>query len=91
MLTIGVIGDFDAAFRSHVATNEALHHAAASACEALEVAWLPTPSLETAAGRHALDACDGLWVSPGSPYRSFEGALEAIRFARERDWPLVAT
>jgi len=32
-----------------------------------------------------------VWIAPGSPYRSLDGALRAIRFARERDWPLVAT
>jgi len=34
---------------------------------------------------------DGLFISPGSPYVSMEGALEAIRYARERGVPLVGT
>lgn len=34
---------------------------------------------------------DGVWIAPGSPYRSMEGALGAIRYARERGVPLVGT
>lgn len=34
---------------------------------------------------------DGLWMAPGSPYRSVAGALTAIRFAREGTIPLLAT
>ncbi len=33
----------------------------------------------------------GLWIAPASPYRSMEGALEAIRWARERQIPLLGT
>jgi len=90
MLRIGVIGDYDGR-RSHVATNEALAHAAAAlGCE-LDVRWLPTESLLAPDAREALAACDGLWASPGSPYRSEAGALAGIHYARERDVPLVAT
>ncbi len=38
-----------------------------------------------------LAAYDGLWIAPASPYRSMEGALGAIRYARERGVPLVGT
>jgi len=30
-----------------------------------------------------------LFASPGSPYRSFEGMLRGIEFARTRNWPFV--
>ncbi len=39
----------------------------------------------------ALDRFDGLWASPGSPYLSMDGALDCIRFARERGKPFVGT
>jgi len=41
-LVIGVIGDYDGR-PSHVATNEALAHAAARLGHELDVRWLPTP------------------------------------------------
>lgn len=34
---------------------------------------------------------DGCWCVPGSPYRSMEGALSAIRFAREQRIPFLGT
>jgi CTP synthase (UTP-ammonia lyase) len=32
-----------------------------------------------------------VWIAPGSPYQSLDGALAAIRFARERNVPLLGT
>lgn len=88
---IGIIGDFEDTRRSHLATNAALRHAALELLAELEVSWLPTPSFLEPEGLQTLDRCDGLWASPGSPYRSLEGALRAIRFARERGRPFVGT
>lgn len=90
-LRIGIIGDFEPTRRSHLATDAALRHAAGHLAVDLEVCWLPTPSLAEPADQKALGACDGLWASPGSPYQSMEGALRAIRFARERNWPFIGT
>ncbi len=90
-LRIGIIGDFEATRRSHLATNAALRHATEHLATGLEVCWLPTPSLMDSTDQRELEACDGLWASPGSPYQSMEGALRAIRFARERNWPFVGT
>ena len=38
-----------------------------------------------------LERFDGLFASPGSPYRSFAGMLRGIEFARSRNWPFVGT
>ena len=88
-LQIGVIGDFDPGYPSHLATNEALNHAARALSLGLEITWLPTPNL--AGDGIDLDRFDGLWCSPGSPYQNMEGALKGIRFAREHDRPFVGT
>jgi CTP synthase (UTP-ammonia lyase) len=39
----------------------------------------------------SIDGYDGLWVVPGTPYRDEEAALEAIRFAREAEMPILGT
>jgi len=52
---------------------------------------VPTEGLVAADAVRRLESFDGFWIAPGSPYRSLDGALRAIRWARERDWPLVAT
>lgn len=46
-----------------------------------------------AARDRAATCCDtaGLVISPGGPYLSMEGALGAIRYAREDDVPLLGT
>ena len=87
---IDVIGDYDPESRSHVATNRALDHAASGARIAISVEWLPTASL---AGRveGALEPFDALLCAPGSPYKSMQGALNGIRFAREFDRPFLGT
>ena len=88
---IGILGDFNPEFRSHHATNDALQHAAARLNIAVEPLWLPTPSLLEPAAQKTLESCDGIWASAGSPYKSFDGMLKGIQFARERDWPFLGT
>jgi CTP synthase (UTP-ammonia lyase) len=56
----------------------------------VETEWLPTPLLEKDP-EEILIAFDGLWIVPASPYASMEGALLAIRFARERGVPFLGT
>lgn len=89
-LRIAIVGEFDPGFRPHVATNAALAHAGAALGVAVEVTWVPTTGLD-GAGIARLKDYDGLWSAPGSPYRSFEGALAAIRYAREAGRPYAAT
>lgn len=87
---IGILGDFNPEFRSHHATNDSLQHAARKLGIPVESVWLPTPSLlEPEPGK--LESFDGLWASPGSPYKNFEGMLKGIEFARVHDWPFLAT
>jgi CTP synthase (UTP-ammonia lyase) len=88
---IGILGDFNSEFPSHHATNAALQHAAHKIKLEVESNWIPTPSLTTAAAEKTLEPFDGLLASPGSPYKSFDGMLKGIEFARRRDWPFLGT
>lgn len=91
-VTVGIIGDYDPkAFASHAPTNQALHHAAGALSVAVEPVWLPTPTLTGPLAADTLGRFDGLWCAPGSPYQSMNGALEGIRFAREKARPFFAT
>jgi CTP synthase (UTP-ammonia lyase) len=56
----------------------------------VDVRWHATDSLVGSDLVEVLDD-DALWCAPGSPYRSLDGALRAIRFAREEDVPLLGT
>jgi CTP synthase (UTP-ammonia lyase) len=57
----------------------------------IEAEWLPTPSLNAATAEKTLESFDGLLGAPGSPFKSFDGMLKGIEFARRRDWPYLGT
>lgn len=90
-MKIAVIGDFESGRPSHKATNAALRHAADALSIELTADWLSTPSLETEIDDTNLKDYHGIFCSPGGPYKSMTGALEAIRFARESGWPFIGT
>jgi CTP synthase (UTP-ammonia lyase) len=90
-ITVGIIGDFNAANDTHHTTNAALEHAARRLGRDLKTDWLPTLDLEDPGAETLLGHYDALWCSPGSPYRSMEGALKAIKFAREQGVPFIGT
>ena len=88
---VGIIGDYDPHRQYHIATNEALGHAATALSASLTSSWIPTQSLAKGSVEEALKPYHALWCAPGSPYKSMYGALQAIRFAREQGWPFMAT
>lgn len=88
-IKIGIIGDYESERASHKATNEALNHSAGYLGINIDLQWLPTESLEKSADKN-LSKFDGLWCSPGV-YKSMKGALNAIQFARENDYPFIGT
>jgi CTP synthase (UTP-ammonia lyase) len=90
-LKVAIIGDYDPQLRYHIATEEALGHAAAALSISLAPSWIPTQSLGKASVETALKAFHALWCAPGSPYKSMDGALRAIQFAREQKWPFIGT
>jgi CTP synthase (UTP-ammonia lyase) len=82
---IGIIGDFNPENRTHIFTNNGIQHAAEVLGTPIESVWLPTDQPANY-GRF-----EGLLGSPGSPYRSFDGALAGIRYARENKVPFIGT
>ena len=90
-MQIGILGDYDPASPTLPAVEQSIKHASEQLKMAAEVRWLPTDSLLTPQLETQLAACDGIWAGPGSPYKSFDGMLRGIEFARRRDWPFVGT
>jgi CTP synthase (UTP-ammonia lyase) len=87
-IRIGLIGDYDAAVLAHQAIPRALALAANDATTSVEYEWIPTEEIQDAS---RVSGFDGLWCVPASPYRSMDGALRAIRFAREQGRPFLGT
>jgi CTP synthase (UTP-ammonia lyase) len=90
MLTIRIVGDYDPANATHLASTTALQDAARTLGLGVEIAWLPTVAIDSM-DEPALREADALLIAPGSPYRSMEGALLAISHARLNDIPLLGT
>lgn len=88
-INIGVIGDYDGR-PSHIATNEAIRHCALYLGLKQETQWISTNSLEEGCTQN-LNDFDALWCAPGSPYKSVQGAMNAIQFARENNYPFIGT
>ena len=85
---IGLIGDYDADVTAHRAIPIALRLAAEQLSQPLSVDWLATDAMPDA---QALARFGAFWCVPASPYRSMDGALRAIRFAREQRVPFLGT
>jgi CTP synthase (UTP-ammonia lyase) len=88
---LAIVGDFNASNPSHIATNDSITHSSAALAIPVEYRWLGTEELAGPDGVSALQGFDGVWIAPASPYRSMDGALLAIRTARERRIPLLGT
>jgi CTP synthase len=85
MITVGIMGDFNPDKLTQSLLNQALDHAAAAIGSAVEITWIPTLSLKSVRDTKKLGEYNGLIMAPGGDYRSEEGALSGIRFAREND------
>jgi CTP synthase (UTP-ammonia lyase) len=88
---IAVLGDYDPKSPTLPAIEKSLQHSAEKLDIPLEAEWVATPSLLEPKTLKRLETFDGIWAAPGSPYKSFDGMLKGIEFARRRDWPFLAT
>jgi len=87
-LRIALVGDYNADVLAHQAIPLALDDAAAVLELAVEYQWLATEDIKSAEDFSGYDA---LWLVPASPYRNTEGALMAVRYARENSLPFLGT
>jgi CTP synthase (UTP-ammonia lyase) len=89
--SLAIVADFDPTSKSHRATNDAVAHSSAAIGLPVEHEWINTADLARPDGLKRLSKYHGIWIGPASPYASMEGALSAIRMAREREIPLLGT
>lgn len=85
---VGLIGDYSQSVPAHQAIPPSLQFAADALHIEVGFEWVPTEEV-TSISR--ISQFDGLWCVPASPYRSMEGALLAIRHARESAVPFLGT
>jgi CTP synthase (UTP-ammonia lyase) len=82
---IALVGDRSPSVRAHARVPAILDALRDRYGLPLDAYWIPT---ENAFG---LAGFDGIWLMPGSPYRSEAGAVDAARTAREGGIPLIGT
>ena len=89
-IKVAIIGDHIPDLPSHIATMEALEHAANSLSVLLKTSWIPTQSYSNRSVENNLTSFHGVWGAPGD-YLSTDGALNAIKHAREQGMPFIGT
>jgi CTP synthase (UTP-ammonia lyase) len=87
---IALVGDHSVSVPAHLAIPKALGMVAQNHGWNVEWSWISTAALDRAAYR-TLAPYQAIWCVPGSPYTSEDGALRAIRYAREHDIPFLGT
>ena len=87
-IRIALIGDYDPQVTAHQAIPVALEMAAEHSGLNVQWQWLATDEIHAGTPLHPFD---GFWCVPASPYRNMDGALLAIRFAREQRRPFLGT
>ena len=91
VVTIAVVADRDPEKESHRATDAALQHAAGALGVSLTAEWIETEAVSADDAVSLLAPFDAVFLGPGAPYRSGDGAFAAVRFAREQGWPFFGT
>ncbi len=84
---IALVGDRSPHIRAHGRIPDLLATLREQDHLDLDPYWIPTEDVAA----HGLDGFDGIWLIPGSPYRSEAGAVEAARIARTGDVPFLGT
>ena len=90
MIKIGLIGDYQSNVTAHIAIPKALKLSSQKLDCEVEYFWLNTDLInEKYLG--GLNSFGGFWSVPATPYKDMDGALSAIKFARENNVPFLGT
>ena len=86
--TIALVGNRSQSVRAHTRVPAIVEALRRRDGIVVDPYWIPS---EDAEDPSVLEGFDGIWIVPGSPYRSAEGAVAVARFARERGVPFLGT
>ena len=87
--SVALVGDYNSSVPAHQAIHIALSLASAHHGVKINANWVPTSQIQNAEAE--LASYQGIWCVPASPYGNMQGALDAIRLARERQIPFLGT
>jgi len=89
-IKIGLIGDYKPQVTAYIAIPKALQLSSERLNYPVKCLWLNT-DLINKKYFNELNSFNGLWAVPATPYKDMDGALTAIRFARENNIPFLGT
>lgn len=86
---IAILGDFKPTHPPHQAINDSIRHVQKRLPVEFHCDWIGTDIFDS----HVVFAKGyaGLWVVPGSPYKSMEHVLDAIYYTRTKGIPTLGT
>lgn len=87
-INLALVGDYNENKVAHKAIPHALELSKTALNINLSWSWVNTTAIKDT---NQLAQFTAIWVVPGSPYINMEGALTAIRFARETSRPFLGT
>jgi len=87
---IGIIGDYKNS-KTQIAINESIEHSNRELGFNTRYRWIDTTTLNNENYSETLKQLDGIWSASGSPFKSLNGSLNAIRYARENKVPHIGT
>lgn len=85
--SIALLGEYTPTFPPHVSTDAAIEHTRNFLGIDIAAEWVSTEDID----HNLFDRYSGIWAAPGSPYKSMEKTLWAIRYARENKIPCLGT
>jgi CTP synthase len=88
-VTVGIVGKYVGLPDAYLSVAEALRHAAADQGMRLDLRWVPSDELTGLLADSHLEDLDGIVIPGGFGYRGVEGKIQAIRYARENQVPLL--
>lgn len=88
-ISIALVGDYNERVIAHTAIPLALKLASTALDAKVDWSWIETTAIRN--DPNNLAEFTAIWVVPGSPYKNMDGALTAIRFARETYRPFLGT
>jgi CTP synthase (UTP-ammonia lyase) len=88
---IALIGERDPGKPAHAGIEASIAMFQRDVDPALDFRWVSTAEVAALSPERALSTASGVWCAPGSPYESTDGALRAIRFAREHHRVFLGT
>ncbi len=84
---VALLGEYLPTYPPHASTEAAIEHSRQFLQADISADWIST----AAVAPNLFEQYAGLWVAPGSPYKSMENTLWAIRYAREHNIPCFGT